>query len=43
MLLSMTAPEHYVMKLMHAGQICVKNSYTHGHDSLKNGLGIDTK
>jgi hypothetical protein len=39
----MTIPEHYVMTLKHAGQICVKNSYTHCHDSLKNGLGIDTK
>jgi len=37
MLLSVTAPEHYVIKLMHAGQIYAKNSYTHCHDSLKNG------
>jgi len=43
MLLSMTAPEHFVMKLMHTGQICEKNSYTHWHDSLKNVLGVDIK
>jgi hypothetical protein len=43
MLLNMTTPEHYVIKLMHACQICLKNSYTHCHDSLKYGLGINTK